>query len=146
MDIQFEKRLLQAAIAIVSLIPLTAGLSGVVDGPKFFAVVANATADSHMRYLSGLLLGIGILAVTAIPSVEKHAERMAAITLIVFVGGLSRLWSLVEVGQPNVTMTAALFVELLITPSLYLWTRRLALLNAETPQSAGPRGPHPERR
>lgn len=142
MDIHVEKRLLQAVIAVVSLIPLAAGFAGVVEGLKFVQVVANASADSHMRYLSGLLLGIGILAVSIIPNVEKHTERMAALTLIVFVGGLSRVWSLVEVGQPNTSMMAAFFVELLLTPSLYLWVRHLARLSAETPQSAAPRGPH----
>jgi hypothetical protein len=142
MNIQVEKRALQVALAIVSLIPLAAGLAGVVDGLKFFQVVANASADSHMRYLSGLLLGIGVLAVTIIPHVEKHAERMAILTLIVFIGGLSRLWSLIEVGEPNMTMTAALFVELLLTPSLYLWTRRVARISAETPQSPEQPGLH----
>jgi hypothetical protein len=142
MDIHIEKRLLQATIAVVSLIPLGAGFAGVFEGPKFLQVVANISADSHMRYLSGLLLGIGILAVTIIPNVEKHTERMAALTLIVFVGGLSRVWSLIEVGHPNTSMTAAFFVELVLTPSLYLWARRVARLNAEMPQSAEPQGPH----
>ena len=136
-----EKTALQIALAIVSLIPLSAGLSGVVEGPHFFQLSASVTADSHMRYLSGLLLGIGILALTVIPHVETHAERMAALTLIVFVGGLSCLWSLIEVGQPNGVMSAALFVELLLTPALYFWVRRVARISAAIPQSDAPRGP-----
>lgn len=121
-----EKRLLQAVLAIVSLIPLSAGLAGVQLGPAFFHVVALPSADSHMRYLSGLLLGIGVLVWTIIPHVEKRGEALGALTLIVAIGGLSRLYSLIMVGQPDTMMTCALFVELMLTPSLYLWQRRVA--------------------
>jgi hypothetical protein len=79
-----------------------------------------------MRYLSGLLLGIGVLVWTIIPKIEKRGEALGALTLIVAVGGLSRLWSLIAVGQPNTVMTCALFVELGLTPALYLWQRRVA--------------------
>lgn len=121
-----EKRLLQAALAILSLVPITAGLAGVLEGPQFFRLVASVPVDSHMRYLSGLLLGIGVIVWILIPHIERRGEAFATITLIVFVGGLSRLWSLVHVGQPNTVMTCALFVELGLTPALYLWQRRLA--------------------
>jgi hypothetical protein len=141
-----EKYALQAVLLLVALIPLSAGLAGVITGPAFFQIAASVSADSHMRYLSGLLLGIGILALTVIPHVERHTERMGALTLIVFVGGLSRLWALLLVGKPNAVMTAALFVELLLTPALFLWVRRVAKLSAETPQSAAPPDPHPVRR
>lgn len=136
----FEKRALQAAILLVALIPLSAGLAGVLAGPHFFQVAAGVTADSHMRYLSGLLLGIGILALAIVPHVERRTERMGALTLIVFVGGLSRLYSLIMVGQPNTVMTCALFVELGLTPALYLWQRRVAR-GFTQPRAATPLSP-----
>ena len=126
-----ERRLLQAALLIVSLIPVSAGFAGVWSGPAFFDVIASASADSHMRYLSGLLLGIGFVVWWIIPHVEKPSEAFAAITAIVFVGGLSRLWSLIHVGQANGVMTSALFVELGITPALYFWHRRVVRLSAD---------------
>jgi hypothetical protein len=136
---RLEKRLLQVALAIVSLIPISAGLAGVLQGPKFFQLFASVTADSHMRYLSGLLLGIGVLVWTIIPKVEKRGEALGALTLIVAVGGLSRLYSLITVGQPNTVMTCALFVELGVTPALYLWQRRVA--RCATRQPATPLSP-----
>ena len=119
-------------------------MAGVLGGPHFFELSsASISADSHMRYLSGLLLGIGILALSIIPHVERHAERMGALTLVVFVGGLSRLWSLIEVGQPNSVMTAARFVELLLTPALCFWVWRVARLSAATGQSRAQPALHP---
>jgi hypothetical protein len=135
MNPALEKTLLQVTLAVVSLIPLSAGVAGVWQGPAFFHLGAGVTADSHMRYLSGLRLGIGVLVLTVIPRVEHHRERMAALTLIVFIGGLSRLWSLIGVGQPNIEMTCALSVELLLTPVVYFWVRRIARISAASPQS-----------
>jgi hypothetical protein len=123
---RLEKHLLQAVLAVLSLVPFSAGLAGVKLGPAFFDVAATVSADSHMRYLSGLLLGIGVLVWTIIPNIEKRGEALGALTLVVAVGGLSRLYSLITVGQPNTVMTCALFVELVLTPSLYLWQRRIA--------------------
>jgi hypothetical protein len=135
-----EKRLLQAVLAVVSLIPLSAGLAGVKLGPDFFHVAALPSADSHMRYLSGLLLGIGVLVWTIIPHVEKRGEALGALTLIVAIGGLSRLYSLITVGRPNTVMTCALFVEMVLTPSLYLWQRRVAR-GFTQPRAATPLSP-----
>ena len=139
-----EKRVLQVVLAIVSLIPLAAGFSGVWMGPQFYQLAASAAADSHMRYLSGLLLGIGFVVWWIIPRVEKPSEAFATITAIVFVGGLSRLWSLILVGAPHGSMTAALFVELGLTPALYLWHRRIVRLAARkaTPLSDAQQTPH----
>jgi Domain of unknown function (DUF4345) len=143
-----ERRLLQAALAIVSLIPLSAGLSGVVLGPRFFEVAASTSADSHMRYLSGLLLGIGFIVWWVIPRVEKPSEAFATLTAIVFVGGLSRLWSLIHVGQPNGVMSIAVFVELGLTPALYFWHRRVVRLSADqvAPLFRARQMPDPQRR
>jgi hypothetical protein len=131
-----ERRLLQVALAVVSLIPLSAGLSGIWKGPDFYNLVASISADSHMRYLSGLLLGIGLVVWWVIPRVEKPSEAFATITAIVFVGGLSRLWSLIHVGEPNGVMSTAVFVELGLTPALFFWHRRVVALSADqvTPQ------------
>ena len=45
---------------------------------------------------------------------------------IVFIGGLARAVSLVAVGMPSKPMLGALVIELVVTPLLYLWQRRVA--------------------
>lgn len=122
-----ERRALQAAVALFALIPIGAGLAGVLMGPAFTGDgTAAISADSHFRYLSGLLLGIGLAFWSTIPAIERHAGRFRLLTLIVFIGGLARLWALAEAGIPSVPMLGGLIMELIATPILCLWQARVA--------------------
>ncbi len=122
-----ERRVLQIVVAIGSLVPIGAGLAGAVLGPAMVDVAgAPAGADSHFRYLSGLLLGIGIAYATAIPDIEHRTSRFRLLTAIVFVGGLSRLLSLFVRGVPDKPMLFGLVMELGVTPALALWQGRVA--------------------
>ncbi len=124
-----ERRLLQGAIALACLVPLSAGLAGVVDGPAMLRGVGVASApdlDSHMRYLSGLLLGIGIGFIACVPHIESRGALFRALGLIVVIGGLGRAVSLVEAGVPGLEHRLALLMELGATPLLVLWQARIA--------------------
>lgn len=93
MDIQEERRLLQGAVALACLVPLGAGRAGVVLGPAMIAaeLAPNPDLDSHFRYLSGLLLGIGIGFAASLPTLERRSQLVAALSLAVVAGGLARL-------------------------------------------------------
>jgi hypothetical protein len=122
-----ERRALQIAIAVAALVPICAGAAGIVLGPAMVdAGMAPIGADSHFRYLSGLLLGIGLSFVTTIPRIESRAARFRLLTAIVVIGGFGRLWSLIAHGTPNRSMLAALVMELGVTPLLALWQSRVA--------------------
>jgi Domain of unknown function (DUF4345) len=122
-----EKRLLQTAIALFALIPIGAGLAGAWLGPSFTdAAATNMSLDSHFRYLSGLLLGIGLGYWSTIASIERQSPRFRLLTLIVFIGGLARLWGLVDAGMPPTPMLGGLVMELVVTPLLCLWQWRIA--------------------
>jgi hypothetical protein len=122
-----ERRALQIVVAIGSLIPIGAGLAGVLLGPAMIdAAGLPIAADSHYRYLSGLLLGIGIGFVTTIPSIERRTARVRLLAAIVVIGGLGRLLSLLLHGVPDAPMLAALVMELVVTPALALWQARVA--------------------
>jgi hypothetical protein len=116
------------AVAIGSLVPMGAGAAGVLLGPAMLGptVVASSNLDSHFRYLSGLLLAIGIAYASTIPRIEVHGRRFRMLTCIVVSGGLGRLLSLFLIGVPSASMVAALGMELLVTPGLALWQRRIA--------------------
>ena len=124
-----ERRLLQGAILVACLVPLSAGLSGAIEGPAMLRGVAGDVPpdlDSHMRYLSGLLLGIGLAFIACVPRIERSGMLFRALGLIVAVGGLARAVSLAQVGAPGLEHRLALAMELGATPLLVLWQVRIA--------------------
>jgi hypothetical protein len=123
----FERRLLQAAVLLAGFVPVLAGSAGVFLGAKMAGGGGSIDLDSHVRYLSGLLLGIGLVFWGMIPGIERHATAFRILTGIVFVGGLGRLLGLFEAGIPSTPMTAALGMELVVTPLLCWWQSRVAV-------------------
>ena len=124
MRAQSEKRLLQAVVAIVCLVPLAAGGMAIWRGAAMLGGT-GVDLDSHFRYLSGLLLAIGLAFAAAIPAIERKTAMVRLLTFIVVVGGLARAIGLIH-AVPSRTMIAALVIELGVTPVLCLWQARLA--------------------
>jgi hypothetical protein len=88
----------------------------------------SADLGSHFRYLSGLLLGLGIAFAASIPTIERRSELFAVLSFIVVVGGLARLASLLSGTTPGTAHILALGMELGVVPLLFLWQRRVAHL------------------
>ena len=122
-----ERRLLQLAIALGGFVPVGAGLQGALLGASMTGEGASgASLDSHVRYLSGLLLGIGLAYWEAIPAIDKRTGRVRLLTAIVALGGLMRLVGILLVGVPGGAMLFGLSMELVVTPLLCLWQGRVA--------------------
>ncbi len=120
------KRALQIAVAAGGVVPVGAGFAGIVPGTSLAGDSGASTdLDSHFRYLSGLLLGIGLL-------LEHHSRHrgqgraLPALNGIVFAGGPSRLYGVLIHGWPGNPMIFGLGMELVITPLLCLWQARMA--------------------
>ena len=129
-----EARLLRIVVAAAALVPISAGLAGVVYGPAMIPGTPAGEShdlDSHFRYLSGLLLAIGIGYVSTIARIESRSARFQLLTVIVVIGGLGRLISWIITGPPSSVMIAALIMELAITPGLACWQHRVARLHAD---------------
>lgn len=126
MSRRYSRVALQSVIALAALVPVGAGLAGVLMGPALAAPgAANVSLDSHFRYLSGLFLGIGLLFWSAVPHIEHRGSLVRALTLIVVVGGLGRALSLAQAGPPDLSMRLALIMELVVTPLVCLWQFRV---------------------
>jgi len=119
-----EKRLLQAVVAVACLVPLLAGGMGVLRGAGMLGG-GGIDLDSHFRYLSGLLLAIGLAFAGAIPRIETQTSAIRLLTFIVVIGGVARGVGFVHT-LPSPAMVAALVMELVVTPGLCLWQARLA--------------------
>jgi hypothetical protein len=122
------KPALQIAVAVCSVVPIAAGAAGMLLGPAMLGgdAVAAPDLDGHFRYLSGLLLGIGVAYAAAVPGIERRRARFLLLGGIVAVGGVGRLLSMLSRGGPSATMLGALAMELLVTPVLTLWQLRVA--------------------
>ncbi len=118
-----QRRLLQIVIAVLALLPILAGLAGAALGPAFMHAQPPAPIDldSHFRFLSAVLLAIGIGWWSCIPHIERKAGRLRLLAALTFVGGLARLLSLASVGAPSFGHLAGLVMELCIVPALIVW-------------------------
>ena len=90
--------------------------------------MTGTEADSTGRYLSGLLLAIGLAFWATVPRIEAQGARFRLLTLIVLTGGIARLSGLVLVGVPTKGILAGLAMELVVTPGLAIWRERLERL------------------
>ena len=128
-----EKRLLQATIALACVVPIAGGGFGVIRGPAMLDIVATAPAAAHFRYLSGLLLGIGLGFLSMVPRIEAQGRRFRLLAAIVVIGGLGRLLSVALGGSIDAATLFALAMELAVTPVLALWQWRVARLSLLMP-------------
>jgi Domain of unknown function (DUF4345) len=128
-----EKRLLQICVVIGGAVPVSAGLWSVLFGSSSIAGDGlGVSMDSHFRYLSGLLLAIGLGFWSTVPRIETRTARFRLLTALVIVGGLGRVVSLLVVGAPSYGMLAALVMELGVTPLLCLWQARVTVTLTRT--------------
>ena len=126
MGSQSQRKLLQICVALGGCVPVSAGFFGVLQGASLIDdSVATTALDSHFRYLSGLLLAIGLAFWSTIPRIERKATILALLTFIVFIGGMGRFAGVVIAGPPSSPMMFALIMELGVTPALYVWHRKL---------------------
>ena len=122
-----ERRWLQIVVALASLVPIFAGVAGVLLGPAMIDLAGAATdIDSHYRYLSGLLFGIGIGFATTVFQIETRGARFRVLAAFVVCGGFARLLSLILHSAPGKPMLFGLVMELLVTPALVGWQARVA--------------------
>ena len=129
-----ERRALQIAIALAGLVPVFAGLEGMLSGAAMTGAVPPhdlpaVALDSHVRYLSGLLFALGLVFWASIPTIERQTARVRVLTLLVAVGGLARLYGIVRAGDPGAPMLFGLAMELGVTPALCLWQARVARMS-----------------
>lgn len=116
-----NKLLFQVCVALAGFVPVIAGTWGMLGGLHG----NNAGLMSQERYLSGLLLGIGLVFWSTIPTIETKAPTFRLLTLIVVIGGLCRLAGVVLGDGLSAGVVVPLAMELAVTPLLCLWQGRL---------------------
>lgn len=112
---------LQVCVALAGTVAVVAGAWGVVDGAGGTA----AGLDNHERYLSGLLLAIGLAFWSTLSDIEHKTGRFRLLTGLVVTGGLCRLVGVAMGDGLSWTVMGPLVMELGIAPLLCLWQSRL---------------------
>jgi Domain of unknown function (DUF4345) len=122
-----ERCLLQSAVAILGLVPVLAGAVGVVWGLGAFDAHfhPSVSGDSHLRYLSGLILAIGLGFWSTVPRIQVQGPRFRLLTCLVLIGGIARFYALARYGTPGIAMLMALLMEIVVTPGLAIWRERV---------------------
>jgi hypothetical protein len=141
------RRPLQITVAVCGLVPVGAGLAGVLLGPGMAGDAVGTAAislDSHFRYLSGLLLAIGVAFWCLVPGIDRHGFTFRLLSALVVAGGLARLAGLWLGGVPSLAMLFGLVMELVVTPLLCVWQALVARTVVPTglPDTAGMSEPH----
>lgn len=117
-------RLLQLAIGVLALVPIVAGLDGMISGVGMTGSavvdVAGRATDSQYHYLSGLLFAIGVGFWSTVPNLPHRTARFRLLTALVLAGGIGRVIGVAEHGVPPAAMQFGLVMELLVTPLLCL--------------------------
>ena len=120
-----EKRLLQLMILLAGFVPVIAGSLGVWEGAAFVHGLLDRAGDSQFRYLSGLLMGVGLAFWACIPTIERRGETVRALTAVVVVGGVARALGWFTQGDPGGSHWA-LVMELGVAPMICVWQGRVA--------------------
>lgn len=125
-----ERRLLQIVLAIVGLVAITFGLTGVLFGTSLSGVRLGVTMEGYVRFIKGVLVAVGLIYWSAIPQIEKRGERISLVTFILVLGAAGRLLSVIGHGFPTVGLLISLIGELVIVPLIWLWHRHLVRRSA----------------
>jgi hypothetical protein len=117
--------MLPFAIRLAACVPIMAGGAGAFLGAAFLGEAAGPATVSHMRYLSGLLLGLGLTALWCANDLDARGGTFVILCAVVTLGGCMRLAGLWLSGTPPWPHVAALVMELGVVPALWLWSRKV---------------------
>ena len=104
---------------------LTLGLQGANDFFQITSEPAYLTQDSHVRFLGGLWLGVGLLFLVSVFDLPRFRPLLNLAFALIFIGGLTRF----SMMRPDVLfgpdIAGSLAAELIGMPVLYLWLTRV---------------------
>jgi Domain of unknown function (DUF4345) len=131
-------KLVKITTALLSLIALLTGAMDVivgVAGQANIGVGAAAAApfdpvlDSQVRFLGAVWLGLGAVQLFCLGDLRRYGAILQLCFAIVVLGGIGRVLSLIQVGQPTSGtgpsfILVALAIELVLVPLTWVTFRR----------------------
>lgn len=118
-----HRNALRLCVCLVGAVPVVGGAWGAIESLGG----VSAWSVDHYRYLSGLLLAVGLGFWSTVPNIERRTQRFRQLTGLVAIGGLCRLLG-VALGDPvTVPVVVTLVLELAVTPLLCAWQGQISM-------------------
>jgi len=137
-SVTHNERLFRVVIFLLGLVVLWTGVNvgfgGIatlgLQGPTDFVAAIDADAyaahDSHVRFLGGLWLGVGLLFVAGAWRLRVFKPAVQTALALTVVGGLARFSALRPDVQFGPQILGSFIAEVALMPLLLLWSTRVA--------------------
>jgi hypothetical protein len=89
--------------------------------------------DSNLRFFGGMGIGLGLVLLWLIPTIERQAPLFRLAWGCAFLGGVGRLISVAIVGAPSSLLVVFTWIEVVGAPLLIYWQHRIAGSHLEAP-------------
>lgn len=117
---------------MISVTGLNTALGGMLtlgwQGQTVFFQVTDEPAylvqDSHIRFLGGVWLGIGLFLIVASTNVRRFKGALFLALALIFLGGLARFSQMHLEVTFGARIVGPLLAELVGVPLLYLWVKK----------------------
>jgi hypothetical protein len=124
-----SRRLLQAATAILSLIPIATGIIAMAGvGDPLYAALdlpRSPLLDSNLRFFGGVWLGLGLGMLYLVPSIERQTVPFRVLWGAVFLGGIGRALSSAVGGLPPLPFIGFTALEIIGAPLFVFWQKQV---------------------
>lgn len=126
-----SRRLLQVVNGLMGLATVGLGATQMllgVSSPIYTdaRLPASPTLDSNLRFLGGMGLGLGLVLLWLLPSIDRRTGLFRAVWICAFLGGIGRLMSWLVVGTPSAQLAVFAVLEVVGAPALIYWQHRVA--------------------
>ncbi|MGE0502986.1 MAG: DUF4345 domain-containing protein [Rhizobiaceae bacterium] len=131
-----SSKLLRVVLAFVGLaiifLGLNVGLGGIQtlgwQGGADFITITDAGAfsirDSHIRFIGGVWLGVGLIFLAGAVALERLHATLILLAGAIFIGGLARFSAADPAALFDAALLPSLVAELLLFPLIALWVAR----------------------
>jgi hypothetical protein len=123
-------RALQIVVGLLGATAVVTGLVDIIGGPEALPGVDGAvdeTVDNAFRFNAAFWCALGVAALWLVPRLATETTAVRWVAGALFLGGVARAVSLIDVGEPHEMFVALMFVELLLPPVIVFWQSRLAV-------------------
>jgi hypothetical protein len=128
-----SRTMLQIFTTLLALVPIATGIAGMVIGPaelRTFSPIATTdphhVLDSNYRYFSGLWLTLGLFLLATVRNIETQGPMFRFIWIAIFIGGVGRALSILQVGMPLTPFVGFTLLELIGAPVFIYWQSRVS--------------------